>query len=111
MFRNMKAIAVTLVALLVLGLSVLAYAGANGGDAAKTPAAAGTAVTEASATGNGNAESVTANGSDEQEQAATEAESAEGLENEAGKAGGADPVEAPGTPGYEEGDFGGQHEF
>lgn len=110
MSRKVKAIGILLVFCVALSISLLAYAkaGTSASDAG-SPAQQGAPVVSAPtqapaptqmASGQSQA------GADD-EKVAAEKEN----ESESEEASGQDPIEAPGTPGYEEGNFDGQHEF
>ncbi|MGE5571852.1 MAG: hypothetical protein ACM3ZU_02385 [Bacteroidota bacterium] len=112
MSRHAKLLAVVFAISLAIATSIYAYAQSAGGadNTVATPQET-TQVTAWDASGSGTQVGVDdeATGSQETVESESEAE-VEAEESEATEAPN-DPVEAPGTPGYEEGNFDGQHEF
>ncbi|MGE5586729.1 MAG: hypothetical protein ACM3ZO_00695 [Clostridia bacterium] len=113
MSRSAKILAVVFAISLAVATSIYAYAQSTCGTSDT-----GTVPQQATKVGNEDASGCAsqvrpddeAAGSQEAMESEAETEGAEAEESEAAESAN-DPVEAPGTPGYEEGDFNGQHEF
>ncbi|MDI7245943.1 MAG: hypothetical protein QME92_00490 [Bacillota bacterium] len=112
MSRHAKLLAVVFAISLAVATSIYAYAQSTSGAGNTVAAPQETTQVNAQDT-SGNGAQVGADdeatGSQEAVESESEAET-EAEESEAAEAAN-DPVEAPGTPGYEEGNFDGQHEF
>ncbi|MEW6106162.1 MAG: hypothetical protein AB1563_07350 [Bacillota bacterium] len=113
MSRSAKILAVVFAISLAVATSIYAYAQSTSG-AGNTVAAPQKTTQVNAQDASGNVAQVQADDEAAESQEAVESEAeTEGTEPEESEAAESanDPVEAPGTPGYEEGNFDGQHEF
>ncbi|MGE5593055.1 MAG: hypothetical protein ACM3X3_05180 [Betaproteobacteria bacterium] len=113
MSRSAKILAVVFAISLAVATSIYAYAQSTSGVGNTVAASQETTQVNAQDT-SGNVAQVQADDEAAESQEAVESEAeTEGAESEESEAAESanDPVEAPGTPGYEEGNFDGQHEF